>query len=86
MAVGIRMDGYCCYKTCLTLSCALCFLVCTVPPEPVTIRENSTVDTFIATVNTTERDITLTIMDNPEEAFELRGMDLMAKRGLDFEV
>ncbi|XP_063044257.1 cadherin-related family member 5 isoform X2 [Engraulis encrasicolus] len=24
-------------------------------------------------------------MDNPEEAFELRGMDLMAKRGLDFE-
>ncbi|KAL2088452.1 hypothetical protein ACEWY4_015351 [Coilia grayii] len=59
--------------------------LCTVPPEPVTIRENSTVDTFIATVNTTERDITLSIMENPEEAFELKGMDLMAKRGLDFE-
>lgn len=62
------------------------FLVCSVPPEPVTIRENSTVDTFIATVNTTERDITLTLMENPEEAFELRGPDLMAKKGLDFEV
>lgn len=61
-------------------------LVCSVPPEPVTIRENSTVDTFIATVNTTERDITLSLMENPEEAFELRGTDLMAKKGLDFEV
>lgn len=60
--------------------------VCTVPPEPVSVRENSTVDTFIATVNTTESDITLTLMENPAEAFELRGTDLMAKKGLDFEV
>ncbi|XP_031425121.1 cadherin-related family member 5 isoform X2 [Clupea harengus] len=59
--------------------------LCTVPPEPVSVRENSTVDTFIATVNTTESDITLTLMENPAEAFELRGTDLMAKKGLDFE-
>ncbi|KAG5269993.1 hypothetical protein AALO_G00187440 [Alosa alosa] len=83
---GKSLNGLlCCLLTVCLHKLSQSQKLCTVPPEPVSIRENSTVDTFIATVNTTERDITLTLMENPEEAFELRGTDLMAKKGLDFE-
>ncbi|XP_041755199.1 cadherin-related family member 5 isoform X3 [Coregonus clupeaformis] len=58
--------------------------VCTVSPDPVSIKENSTVDLLVATINCGD-DVQLTITENPEDAFYLRGTDLIAKRGLDFE-
>lgn len=61
-------------------------LVCTVPSEPVIIKENNTADTVIVRINTTAKDLTLNITENPGNVFYLKGLDLMAKKGLDFEV
>ncbi|KAI2662240.1 Cadherin-related family member 5 [Labeo rohita] len=59
--------------------------ICTVPSEPVTIKENNTVDTVVVLINTTTKDVTLNLTENPGNAFELRGSELIAKKGLDFE-
>ncbi|XP_067257625.1 cadherin-related family member 5 [Chanodichthys erythropterus] len=65
----------------------ICFAekICTVPSEPVTIKENNTVDTVVVHINTTTKDVTLNLTENPGNAFELRGSELIAKKGLDFE-
>ncbi|XP_051984254.1 cadherin-related family member 5-like [Xyrauchen texanus] len=65
----------------------ICFAekICTVPSEPVTIKENNTADTFVVHINTTTKDVTLNLTGNPGNAFDLRGPDLIAKKGLDFE-
>ncbi|KAK9972639.1 hypothetical protein ABG768_025930 [Culter alburnus] len=65
----------------------ICFAekICTVPSEPVTIKENNTVDTVVVQINTTTKDVTLNLTENPGNAFELRGSELIAKKGLDFE-
>ncbi|RXN17658.1 cadherin-related family member 5-like protein [Labeo rohita] len=60
--------------------------ICTVPSEPVTIKENNTVDTVVVLINTTTKDVTLNLTENPGNAFELRGSELIAKKGLDFEI
>ncbi|XP_052358108.1 cadherin-related family member 5-like isoform X2 [Oncorhynchus keta] len=58
--------------------------LCTVSPDPVSIKENSTVDVLVARITCSD-DVQLTVTENPSEAFYLRGTDLIAKRGLDFE-
>ncbi|XP_077057743.1 cadherin-related family member 5 [Siphateles boraxobius] len=65
----------------------ICFAekICTVPSEPVTIKENNTDDTVVVHINTTTKDVTLNLTDNPGNAFYLRGSELIAKKGLDFE-
>ncbi|XP_051504509.1 cadherin-related family member 5 isoform X2 [Myxocyprinus asiaticus] len=65
----------------------ICFAekICTVPSEPVTIKENNTADTVVVRINTTTKDVTLNLTENPGNAFDLRGSDLLAKKGLDFE-
>ncbi|XP_045564944.1 cadherin-related family member 5 [Salmo salar] len=77
----------------ILLGCLVLFLLsilcpaeklCTVSPDPVSIKENSTVDILVARINCSV-DVQLTITENPAEAFYLRGTDLIAKRGLDFE-
>ncbi len=69
-------------------NCNICFLsaVCTAPLEPVTIKENNTVDTLVVHINTTTKDVTLNLTENPGNAFDLRGSQLIAKKGLDFDV
>lgn len=52
----------------------------------MTIKENNTVDTVVVLINTTTKDVTLNLTENPGNAFELRGSELIAKKGLDFEV
>ncbi|TRY90727.1 hypothetical protein DNTS_016559 [Danionella cerebrum] len=66
----------------------ICFAekICTVPSEPVTIKENNTADTVIVQINVTMKDVTLNLTENPGNAFELRGSELIAKKGLDFEI
>ncbi|XP_016308637.1 cadherin-related family member 5-like [Sinocyclocheilus anshuiensis] len=65
----------------------ICFAekICTVPSEPVTIKENNTADTVVVHINTTTKDVTLNLTENPGNAFNLRGSELIAKKGLDFE-
>ncbi|KTF81273.1 hypothetical protein cypCar_00045389 [Cyprinus carpio] len=65
----------------------ICFAdkICTVPSEPVTIKENNTADTVVVRINTTTKDVTLNLTENPGNAFDLRGSELIAKKGLDFE-
>ncbi|XP_043099355.1 cadherin-related family member 5 isoform X2 [Puntigrus tetrazona] len=65
----------------------LCFAekICAVPSEPVTIKENNTADTVVVHINTTTKDVTLNLTENPGNAFDLRGSELIAKKGLDFE-
>ncbi|XP_028811506.1 cadherin-related family member 5 isoform X2 [Denticeps clupeoides] len=58
---------------------------CTVPPEPVTVIENGTVGVLVATVNTTEKDVLLALTENPQDAFELKGFELILRKALDFE-
>ncbi|KAL0188003.1 hypothetical protein M9458_015102, partial [Cirrhinus mrigala] len=55
------------------------------PTEPVTIKENNTADTVVVLINTTTKDVTLNLTENPGNAFDLRGSELIAKKGLDFE-
>uniref|UniRef100_A0A9J8CXW2 Cadherin domain-containing protein n=1 Tax=Cyprinus carpio carpio TaxID=630221 RepID=A0A9J8CXW2_CYPCA len=66
----------------------ICFAdkICTVPSEPVTIKENNTADTVVVRINTTTKDVTLNLTENPGNAFDLRGSELIAKKGLDFEI
>ncbi|XP_058638446.1 cadherin-related family member 5 isoform X2 [Onychostoma macrolepis] len=65
----------------------ICFAekICSVPSEPVTIKENNTADTLVVHINTTTKDVTLNLTENPGNAFDLRGSELIAKKGLDFE-
>ncbi|KAL1270723.1 hypothetical protein QQF64_029739 [Cirrhinus molitorella] len=65
----------------------ICFAekICTVPTEPVTIKENNTADIVVVLINTTTKDVTLNLTENPGNAFDLRGSELIAKKGLDFE-
>uniref|UniRef100_A0A8C1GZR0 Cadherin domain-containing protein n=1 Tax=Cyprinus carpio carpio TaxID=630221 RepID=A0A8C1GZR0_CYPCA len=66
----------------------ICFAekICTIPPEPVAIKENNTADTVVVHINTTTKDVTLNLTENPGNAFSLRGSELIAKKGLDFEI
>uniref|UniRef100_A0A8C1VA93 Cadherin domain-containing protein n=1 Tax=Cyprinus carpio TaxID=7962 RepID=A0A8C1VA93_CYPCA len=66
----------------------ICFAekICTIPPEPVAIKENNTADTVVVHINTTTKDVTLNLTENPGNAFDLRGSELIAKKGLDFEI
>ncbi|KAM9460851.1 cadherin-related family member 5 isoform 2-T3 [Clarias gariepinus] len=82
------------YKLKIALSCTIVFLVhkfclaekiCSVPSEPVTIKENNTIDAVVVRINTTTKNVTLTLTGNPENAFDLRGLDLIVKKRLDFE-
>ncbi|XP_052456746.1 cadherin-related family member 5-like isoform X2 [Carassius gibelio] len=65
----------------------ICFAdkICTVPSEPVTIQENNTADTVVVRINTITKDVTLNLTENPGNAFDLKGSELIAKKGLDFE-
>ncbi|XP_058256212.1 cadherin-related family member 5 isoform X2 [Hemibagrus wyckioides] len=76
------------------VSCILAFLlhkfchaekICSVPSEPVTIKENNTIDALVVRINTTTKNVTLTLTENPDNAFDLRGFDLILKKRLDFE-
>ncbi|KAL1007780.1 hypothetical protein UPYG_G00091500 [Umbra pygmaea] len=58
--------------------------LCTVAPQPVFIKENSTADVLVGKIDCIDK-VVLTLIENPEEAFYLRGKEVMAKRGLDFE-
>ncbi|XP_067105227.1 cadherin-related family member 5 [Osmerus mordax] len=58
--------------------------LCTVSSDPVFIQENSTVDLLVAKINSSE-DVTLTLTENPEEGFYLKGSELWAIKGLDYE-
>ncbi|XP_060797894.1 cadherin-related family member 5 [Neoarius graeffei] len=75
-------------------SCMIAFLlhkfclaqkICSVPSEPVTIKENNTIDAVVVHINTTTKNVTLTLTENPDNAFDLRGLDLIVKKRLDFE-
>ncbi|KAI7814974.1 putative cadherin-related family member 5-like, partial [Triplophysa rosa] len=65
----------------------ICFAdkICTVLSEPVIIKENNTADTVLVRINTMAKDVTLNITENPGNVFYLKGLDLMVKKGLDFE-
>ncbi|XP_056605997.1 cadherin-related family member 5 isoform X1 [Triplophysa dalaica] len=65
----------------------ICFAdkICTVLSDPVIIKENNTADTVLVRINTTAKDVTLNITENPGNVFYLKGFDLMVKKGLDFE-
>ncbi|KAJ8340084.1 hypothetical protein SKAU_G00347170 [Synaphobranchus kaupii] len=58
--------------------------LCSVPPDPVTIKENHTIDIPIITINTIEG-VTLTLTDNPDNTFGLQGASLMLMKIPDFE-
>ncbi|XP_010867403.1 cadherin-related family member 5 [Esox lucius] len=58
--------------------------LCTVAPDPVFLKENNTVDVLVGKI-ICSANVELAIIENPEEAFYLRGTELIAKRGLDFE-
>ncbi|XP_017332859.1 cadherin-related family member 5 isoform X2 [Ictalurus punctatus] len=75
-------------------SCMIVFLlhksclaekICSVPSDPVTIKENNTIDAVVVHINTTTKNVTLTLTENPDNAFDLRGLDLIVKKRLDFE-
>ncbi|XP_015227070.1 PREDICTED: cadherin-related family member 5 [Cyprinodon variegatus] len=58
--------------------------LCTVPPGPVTIPENNTVDVQVVKIIPVS-DVTLSISSNPEDLFYIKGNLLMVKKGLDYE-
>ncbi|KAI3376852.1 hypothetical protein L3Q82_000109 [Scortum barcoo] len=58
--------------------------ICTVPPGPVTVPENNTVDVQVVKIISSS-DVTLKVTVNPEDLFYLRGDALMVKKGLDYE-
>ncbi|KAK5874408.1 hypothetical protein PBY51_019352 [Eleginops maclovinus] len=66
--------------------CAVCPAerLCTVPPGPVTVPENSTVDIEVGKIDSSS-DVELTVTVNPEDLFYLKGNALMVKKGLDYE-
>lgn len=59
--------------------------VCTVPPGPVTVPENNTVDIQVVKI-ISGSDVSLKVTVNPEDLFYIKGNILMVKRGLDYEV
>ncbi|XP_066504295.1 cadherin-related family member 5 isoform X2 [Hoplias malabaricus] len=74
-----------CVLVCFLHKLCLTDKICSVPSEPVTIKENNTIDTVVAQINTTTKDVTLTLIANPEDAFDLKGSFLIVKKRLDFE-
>ncbi|CAL8243574.1 unnamed protein product [Lota lota] len=66
--------------------CTLCCAqkICTVPPGPVFVPENNTVDVVVAKINA-DNDVRLTIVKNPEALFYLKGDEVLVKKGLDYE-
>ncbi|KAM8876522.1 cadherin-related family member 5 [Synchiropus picturatus] len=58
--------------------------LCTVPPGPVTVAENNTVDVQLVKI-VSNSDVVLTVVVNPEDLFYLKGNALMVKRGVDYE-
>ncbi|KAI1889881.1 hypothetical protein AGOR_G00167480 [Albula goreensis] len=58
--------------------------LCSVPPDPITIKENHTIDIPIITINTIEG-VTLTLTNNPDNTFGLQGTSLMLMKIPDFE-
>ncbi|XP_047435762.1 cadherin-related family member 5 [Mugil cephalus] len=66
--------------------CSVCRAqrLCTVPPGPVTVAENSTADVQVVKI-ISGSDVTLTVAVNPEDLFFLKGNALMVKKGLDYE-
>ncbi|KAJ3592977.1 hypothetical protein NHX12_005315 [Muraenolepis orangiensis] len=65
-----------------TLCCAQ--KICTVPPGPVFVPENNTVDVVVAKINA-DGDVRLTIVKSPEDLFFLKGNEVLVKKGLDYE-
>lgn len=59
--------------------------VCSVPPGPVTLPENSTADVQLVQISS-GGDVALRVTVNPEELFYLKGNALMVKKGVDYEV
>ncbi|XP_072321408.1 cadherin-related family member 5 isoform X2 [Eucyclogobius newberryi] len=60
--------------------------LCIVPPGPVLVSENNTVDVEVVQIDTSPSpDLVLDLLVNPDDLFYLQGNALMAKRGLDFE-
>ncbi|XP_037835880.1 cadherin-related family member 5 [Kryptolebias marmoratus] len=66
--------------------CTVCWAqrLCTVPPGPVTIPENNTVDIQVVKIISSS-DVSLTVAVNPDDLFYIKGNILMVKRGLDYE-
>ncbi|KAK2853621.1 hypothetical protein Q5P01_006282 [Channa striata] len=58
--------------------------LCTVPPGPVTVPENNTVDVQVVRISSSS-DVTLTVTVNPADLFYLKANSLMIKKGLDYE-
>ncbi|XP_056134228.1 cadherin-related family member 5 isoform X2 [Lampris incognitus] len=59
--------------------------LCTVSPGSVSVAENNTADVLVAKVSS-GGDVLLTVVQNPDDLFYLRRNELMAKKGLDYEV
>ncbi|KAM9764606.1 LOW QUALITY PROTEIN: cadherin-related family member 5 [Menidia menidia] len=58
--------------------------LCTVPPGPVTIPENNTVDVQVVKI-ICGSDVSLSVTENPEQLFYITGTVLMVRKGLDYE-
>ncbi|XP_036400179.1 cadherin-related family member 5-like [Megalops cyprinoides] len=75
---------YCLLLMFLLLKPSLGQQLCSVPPDPVTIKENHTIDIPLITINIIEG-VTLTLLDNPDNLFGLQGNRVMLMKVLDFE-
>ncbi|CAL8351408.1 unnamed protein product [Merluccius merluccius] len=66
--------------------CTLCRAqkICTVPPGPVFVPENNTVDVVVAKISA-DSVVRLTVVKNPEDLFYLKGNEVLVKKGLDYE-
>ena len=49
------------------------------------VPENNTVDIVVAKINA-DSDVRLTIVKNPEDLFFLKEVEVLVKKGLDYEV
>ncbi|XP_041840572.1 cadherin-related family member 5 [Melanotaenia boesemani] len=73
----------CIVSICFSTVC-LAQRLCTVPPGPITIPENSTADIQVVKIISSS-DVSLTVTVNPEDLFYIKGNILMVKKGLDYE-